>query len=155
MVLSGDQFSSAAERFRGSTAALIYAHSFDAEILNAYYLRQRTEILSGYADVVDLLGGYPVFYNIDQFIALCSHADQLRHIDYVINVPGGSLELDLITIVATVAGALRKPVFPATGTAISLGQNKPIARRLARDLGWSVPRSVSFAEVGDFQGGII
>ncbi len=136
----------AASLLSGRTVALVYAHSFDEQVLSSYYLRQRTEVLSGYADVIDLLGAYPVFYNIDQFVEACSRPEQLKKIDYIVNVPGGSLNLDLITVVSTLAGKSGKPIFPASATSIGIGQNKPVARRLARDLGWLVPKAVSFGE---------
>jgi hypothetical protein len=144
------EYAAAVERIRGGSVALVYAHSFDNETLQAFYLRQRTELLSGYADVVDLLGANPVFYNIDQFVELCARPHQLAKIDYIINVPGGSLELDLITMVSNLAAKMRKPIFPATTTCVSLGQNKPIARRLARELGWLIPDSVSFGDASAF-----
>lgn len=149
------EFVRAARCLEGSTVALAYAHSFDPDVLHAYYLRQRTETLSGYADVIDLLGAYPVFFNIDQFVELCTRPEQLAKIDFVLNVPGGSLNLDLLTLVGTLAGKVAKPVFPATATTISLGQNKEVARRLAHDIGWSVPQSFSFGEARHNVGALI
>lgn len=143
-------FARAARLLDGRTVALVYAHSFDSKILNSYYLRQRTETLSGYADVLDLLGAYPVFFNLDQFVELCTRPDQLTKIDYILNIPGGSLNLDLITLASTLATKAGKPIFPATATTISLGQNKPVARCLAREVGWRVPELVPFDKAATY-----
>jgi hypothetical protein len=148
-------FSDAANRLKNRTIALVYAHSFDQELLSAYYLRQRTEVLSGYADVIDLLGANPVFYNIDQFVELCTRSNQMKAIDYIINVPGGSLDIDLTTLVSNLARKIKRPIFPASPGSIFLGQNKPIARRIAHDLGWPVPASISVDQARTFRGAII
>ena len=135
-----ESFHKAASRLQGATVAIVYAHSFDPNLLAKHYLRQRTETLTGYADIIDLLGGYPVFFNIEQFLELSADPDKYEKVDLVINVPGGSLDISNLILPAAIASKMGKPIFPASGSTIAIGQNKPIASSLARQTGWQTPR---------------
>jgi hypothetical protein len=133
-------FRDAAARFDHATVAIVYAHSFDRALLARHYLKQRTETLSGYADVVDLLGAQPVFFNLDQFLETAANPSRYQSIDFVINVPGGALTLDDLLLPPAVAAKIAKPIFPASAQSVAIGQNKPIATRVAVTLGWPAPQ---------------
>ncbi len=144
--LSG-RLQASAEQVRGANVAIVYAHSFDSNLLAKHYLKQRTETLAGYADVIDLLGGYPVFFNIEQFLDLSINPEKYKKIDFAINVPGGSLELSNLLLPAVLAAKMGKAIFPSSAPTIAIGQNKPIASKVAKGLGWVVPKEFnSFAE---------
>lgn len=48
MTTSKSGFLAAADRIRDRTIALVYARSFDSEVLHSIILRQRTDRLAGY-----------------------------------------------------------------------------------------------------------
>ena len=151
-----DRLRASADQVRGANVAIIYAHSFDSNFLVKHYLKQRTETLSGYADVVDLLGGYPVFFNIEQFLDLSTHPEKYKKIDFVINVPGGCLELSNLLLPAALAAKMDKAIFPASAPTIAIGQNKPIANMVAKELGWVVPKEFNrYADTNNTGGNYI
>ncbi|WP_420723656.1 hypothetical protein [Hwanghaeella sp. LZ110] len=118
--------------------AVVYVGSFCEGISSVFHLKQRTKVITGYAEALDALKSEAIFFNIDQFIEVVSRYGNNVPFDFVIYVPGGTFNFGATLVIPSLSELIGRPVFPSAANAISLWHNKIAGRAAASHLGWNV-----------------
>ncbi|HEX4693571.1 hypothetical protein [Sphingomonas sp.] len=129
-----------AELLRGQRIAIVYSHRFGAPLDEDWYHRWQTNVIAMFSQAAEHCGAIPVFFDLDQWLDYCSASP--KGVQFVVNLNAGNRSLDQWSVVPALAGWRGLVTFPCSAFTALLGEDKAIAKRLARDCGWHIPRGI-------------
>jgi len=138
---TGEPFSEFANHLEAKRIGIVYSDRFSGELAETWYHRWKTNVIAFFSQAVEDLKAQPIFFNVDQFISLCS-AHENPNLAFVVNLNAGNRFLDNWAIVPALCQWRGIPVFPSSAMTVMLGENKVFSKIVADQLGWRVPRSL-------------
>lgn len=118
------------KKLRGKTIAIVYI--FEKEDADGFkhFLIWKDKILTGWLNAVYELECVPYIIDVRTFMQKASNYS-LPHIDYVINLNSGCIELSTMGVVPSICSFLNIPCIPCDATAILTTENKKISNYIA------------------------
>lgn len=89
-------------------------------------------------NAIEFLDCIPYIIDTQSFINLAFN-NKLPHIDYVLNLNNGNINLDAMSLVTSVCEYLGIPCIPSSSTATLVGENKNLSNCIANSIGLNVP----------------
>lgn len=115
---------------RGKTIAIVYIFEKEDAEGFGHFLTWKDKILTGWLSAVYELECLPYIIDVRTFMQKASNYS-LPHIDYVINLNSGCIELSTMGMVPSICSFLNIPCIPCDATAILATENKRISNYIA------------------------
>lgn len=136
----GLNFVDFARQLKGRRIAIVYSHRFGVRPDKNWYHRWQTNVIALFSQAAEHCGAIPVFFDIDQWLSFCASSN--GEIEFMINLNAGNRALDQWGIAPALGLWRGVPTFPCSAFTVMLGEAKDVAKRLARDCGWTIARTV-------------
>lgn len=134
----------------GKTIAIIYIfENEDADGFNHYDI-WKGNLISSWLNAIQELKCIPYILDVRTFLFKVAN-NTLPHIDFVINMNAGCVELSTLGLVPSVCGFNNIECIPCNTSAIIAGENKLLANMIADSLGFNIPKEVPENQMGIYR----
>lgn len=132
---------------KGKTIGIIYI--FKGECASGYdhYECWEGDVISSWLHAVEELGCLPLLLDARTFCDKTMN-DTLPHLDYVINLNNGTVDISTLGLITSVCAFQSIPCIPCNTSTIITGENKKISNMLAKMIGLRVPADLSCTHGG-------
>lgn len=128
-------------QLKGKTIALVYTFQGDTSDGFEHFFIWKSKILSKWMLAVEDLHCLPLILDVRTFIdKAINHT--LPHVDFVLNMNTGTLDLSVMALVPSTCSALSIPCIPCNAVSIVTGENKLLSNLIAESLGIHVPKTI-------------
>lgn len=140
--MSLNEFINAFDKVKGNTIALVYTFQGDTSDGFEHFFIWKSPILSRWMIAIEDLHCLPLILDVRTFIdKAINHT--LPHVDFVLNLNTGILDLSVMALVPSVCSALKIPCIPCSATSIITGENKFLTNLIAGSIGIHVPEAIT------------
>lgn len=130
---------------KGKTIALVYTFQGDISDGFEHFYIWKSKILSKWMLAVENLHCLPLILDVRTFIdKAINHT--LPHVDFVLNMNTGTLDLSVMALVPSTCSALGIPCIPCNAVSIVTGENKLLSNLIAESIGIHVPQTITNKE---------
>lgn len=128
------------EQINKKTIAVVYV--FEKEYADGYehFYKWSASDIALWLNAIEFLECIPYIIDTRTFLKQASE-NKLPHIDFVLNLNNGNINLDAMSLVPSVCSFLNIPCIPSNSTAILVGENKNLSNHIAKNLGINVPEN--------------
>lgn len=131
------------KNLKGKTVAIVYIFEKEDAAGFQHYWVWKSNIISGWLNAVQELGCLPFILDVRTFIQKAINHD-LPHIDFVLNLNCGCLELSSMSLVPAMCSFLAIPCIPCDAASIVISENKAISNTVARSYKMNVPNDMDW-----------
>jgi len=140
-VKHNDTYEQLLNSLRGKTIAIVYIfEKEDAPGFDHYWV-WKGDVISGWLNAIQELDCVPFILDVRTFMQKASNRT-LPHLDYVINLNCGSIELSTMSLVPSICSFLSIPCIPCNAVSIVAGENKNISNLIAHAVNLNVPKTL-------------
>ena len=140
-----EKFKKTFSKIKGKTIALVYAFQGDTSDGFEHFFIWKSKILSKWMLAVEDLHCLPLILDVRTFIdKAINHT--LPHVDFVLNLNTGTLDLSVMALVPSTCSALGIPCIPCNAVSIVTGENKMLSNLIAESIGIHVPKTITAKE---------
>ena len=138
------------DSIKGSIIAIVY--TFEGENAKGFthYDVWRSDVICDWVRAVEEIGCKPYLLDVRTFIQKAMY-DTLPHIDYVVNLNAGNMNLDNLGLIPSVCSFIDIPCIPCTSRVCSVGEDKVFSNMIAQTSNIKVPAE----HPENIEGGII
>lgn len=130
------------EKLHGKTIAIVYIFEGEDAPGFAHYHVWKSDVISKWLNAVQELHCMPFILDVRTFTEKAINKT-LPHIDYVVNLNCGSIELSPMGLIPSICGFLGIPCIPCDTNSIITGENKKISNLIAKAIGLNVPKDLN------------
>lgn len=129
-------------KVKGKTIALVYTFQGDTSDGFEHFFIWKSPILSKWMLAVEELHCLPLILDVRTFIDKAINRT-LPHVDFVLNLNTGILDLSVMALIPSMCSALNIPCIPCNAISIVTGENKLLSNLITESIGIHVPKAVS------------
>lgn len=129
------------KELRGKTIAIVYIFEKEDADGFGHFLTWKDRILTGWLSAVYELECLPYIIDVRTFMQKASNYS-LPHIDFVINLNSGCVELSTMGLVPSICSFINVPCIPCDATAILTTEHKKISNYIAIGSGLQTPKAL-------------
>lgn len=132
-------------QIKGKTIALVYTFQGDTSDGFEHFFIWKSKMLSKWMLAIEDLHCLPLILDVRTFIdKAINHT--LPHVDFVLNLNTGTLDLSVMALVPSTCSALSIPCIPCNAVSIVTGENKMLSNLIAESIGIHVPKTITAKE---------
>lgn len=132
-------------KIKGKTIALVYTFQGDTSNGFDHFFIWKSPILTKWMLAIENLHCLPLLIDVRTFVDKAINGT-LPHVDYVLNLNTGTLNLSVMALIPSVCSALNIPCIPCNAVSIVVGENKMLSNFIAESVGINVPKTLSEAD---------
>lgn len=136
--------------FQGNIIAVVYTFEGENAPGFRHYDIWRSNVIADWINAINEIGCKPYIIDVRTFISKAM-MNTLPHVDFVINLNAGNINLDNLGLVPSVCSFLDIPCIPCSSGVCSVGEDKFFANTIAKSSLIKVPESYP----DNVEGGII
>lgn len=133
-----DSYLHVLKELRGKTIAIVYIYEGEDAPGFQHYWVWKSDIISGWLTAVQELGCLPFILDVRTFVQKAVNRT-LPHIDFVLNLNCGSVELSSMGVVPSICSFLSLPCIPCDTCSIVTSENKRISNLIASAMNIPIP----------------
>lgn len=122
--------------------AIVYVFNNNDTTGYSHFYNWSGKDIAMWLNAIEFLDCNPYIIDTQNFINLAFN-NQLPHIDYVLNLNNGNINLDAMSLVTSVCEYLGIPCIPSSSTATLVGENKNLSNMIAKSIGLNVPSNAA------------
>lgn len=126
---------------KGKTVAIVYIFEGDDSSGFEHFFIWKSNIISLWLNAVQDIKCRPFIIDVRTFVDKAIN-NTLPHIDFVINLNSGTLDLSTMALVPSICSSINVPCIPCDATTITAGENKKLSNLIANSLGLNVPKNI-------------
>lgn len=135
---------------QGSIIAVVYTFEGENAPGFKHYDVWRSNVIADWINAINEIGCKPYIIDVRTFISKAM-MDTLPHLDFIINLNAGNINLDNLGLIPSVCSFLNIPCIPCSSGVCSVGEDKFFANTIAKNSLIKVPKSYP----DNIEGGII
>lgn len=140
-MLTIDEFKLKFYGLRGKTIAIVYIFENDNESGFNHFFIWKGKILTQWINAVYEINCIPLIIDVRTFVDKAIN-NSLPHIDYVLNLNSGTLELSTMALIPSTCSSINIPCIPCNAVAIVTGEDKRLSNYIANAIGLNLPREL-------------
>lgn len=133
------------QKLYGKTVAIVYIFEGDDAPGYVHYESWKSNVISSWMYAVEELHCIPLIIDIRTFVEKAMN-HTLPHIDYVINLNNGTVNLSTLGVVPSICSFFQIPCIPCDTVSVVTGEHKRLSNMIASQVGIQVPRNLSSAD---------
>lgn len=130
-------------KIKGKTIALVYVFEGDSSSGFEHFFTWKSTILSQWMIAIQKLHCFPLLLDVRTFVDKAINKT-LPHIDYVLNMNSGTVELSTMALVPATCAAINVPCIPCDAVSIVTGENKLLSNHIAKSVGLQIPSALPY-----------
>lgn len=125
-------------KIKGKTIALVYIFEGDENLGFKHFFIWKSKIIAQWMVAIQELHCMPLLLDVRTFVDKAINKT-LPHIDYVLNMNSGTIELSTMALIPAVCASIDVPCIPCDAVSIVTGENKLLSNLIANSVGLQVP----------------
>lgn len=141
IMLTVNEFKEKFQQLKGKTIAIVYIFENDNSSGFHHFFIWKGQVLTRWINAVYEIGCIPLILDVREFVNK-SMNKTLPHIDYVLNLNSGTIELSSMALVPSTCSSIGVPCIPCNAVAIVTGEDKRLSNYIADSIGLNVPKEL-------------